>query len=231
MDITLITGANKGIGYEAARGLKKLGHTVLVGARDEERGRGAAEELGAHFVRIDVTDEASIAAAAKRIEAEFGRLDVLVNNAGVSLERVAPSESSVGRMRELYEVNVFGVVAVTNAMLPLLRRSTAARIVNLSSELGSFGLLGDPGWWGYSTNLLAYNSAKAAVNAITLAYAKELTGMRVNAINPGYCATDLNGHQGFRTAEQGAAVAVAAATLPADGVTGAFFGDEGPLPW
>ncbi|RFU39542.1 SDR family oxidoreductase [Actinomadura logoneensis] len=235
MRISLITGANKGIGFETAR---RIGGTVLVGARDEERGRAAEralrdEGVEARFVRIDVTDETSVRSAAAWIDGEYGRLDALVNNAGVSLTRAAPSDTSAELLRRTYEPNVFGVVTVTNAMLPLLRRSPAGRVVNVSSELGSLALNTDPASPFREVNLLAYNSSKAAVNMITVCYAKELadTGIKVNAVNPGYCATDMNGHQGVRTAAQGAAPAVWAATLGEDGPTGAFFSDDGPHPW
>ncbi|MFI9590439.1 SDR family oxidoreductase [Nonomuraea sp. NPDC052265] len=229
----LITGANKGIGHEIARLLSERGITAIVGARDEERGRAAAGRLGLPYVRIDVTDEASVAAAAKWIEAEYGSLDILVNNAGVAGGVGVPSAGDAQAFRDVYETNVFGVVTVTNAMLPLLRRSPAGRIVNMSSELGSISLALMPGSPYWDANFAAYNSSKTALNMITVCYAKELmdTPIKVNAANPGYCATDLNGHTGFRTAEQGAAVAVRLATLDADGPTGAYLEDAGPIGW
>ncbi|WP_026416943.1 SDR family oxidoreductase [Actinomadura oligospora] len=238
--IALVTGANKGIGFEVARMLGREGMTVLVGARSEERGEKAAAELtgdglDARFVRLDVTDDETIEAAAKWIETEFGRLDVLVNNAGIAPAEasVSPSELAVAALRMTYETNVFGVVAVTNAMLPLLRRADAARIVNVSSELGSITLLSDPDGVYYPFNLLAYNSSKTALNGITLSYAKELadTGIKVNAANPGYTATDLNAHTGFQTVEQGAGFVVPLALLPEDGPSGGFFTGTEPLPW
>ncbi|GGP15221.1 SDR family oxidoreductase [Nonomuraea glycinis] len=231
----LITGANKGIGYETARQLGERGITAIVGARDEERGRAAAERLGQPYVRLDVTDEASVQAAAKWIGEEYGSLDILVNNAGIVAppHDLAPSATTAAIMRQTFEVNVFGVVTVTHAMLPLLRRAPAARIVNMSTELGSLTAALDPDNQFYALNMLAYNSSKSALNMLTVSYAKELwdTPIRVNVIDPGFCATDLNAHTGFRTAEQGAAVAVRLATLDADGPTGAFFQEEGPLPW
>jgi NAD(P)-dependent dehydrogenase (short-subunit alcohol dehydrogenase family) len=238
-NIALITGANKGIGFEIAR---QLGGTVLIGARSEERGAAAAEALraqgvDAHAVRIDVTDEATIEAAAKWIDVTYGRLDVLVNNAGIIARSATdyrpPSETPVASVRETYETNVFGVMAVTNAMLPLLRRSEGGRIVNMSSELGSLAASADPSSPFYSTNLLPYNTSKTALNGITIAYAKELrdTLIKVNAVTPGYCATDLNGHSGPRSAEQGAVIAVRMATVGADGPTGGFFDDDGPVAW
>jgi NAD(P)-dependent dehydrogenase (short-subunit alcohol dehydrogenase family) len=233
--IALITGANKGIGYETARLLAAQGVTTIVGARDEERGRAAAARLGQPYVRLDVTDEHGVAAAAKWIEQEYGALDILVNNAGVAgdLGRAAPSATPARELREVYETNVFGVVTVTNAMLPLLRRSPAGRVVNMSSELGSLTMATDPASPFADVVLLAYNSSKSALNMITVLYAKELadTPIKVNAANPGYCATDLNAHSGFRTAEQGAAIAVRLATLGEDGPTGAYLQDDGVIPW
>jgi NAD(P)-dependent dehydrogenase (short-subunit alcohol dehydrogenase family) len=235
MNITLITGANKGIGLETAR---RIGGTVLVGARHTARGTEAAatltgEGVDARFVRVDVTDAGSVADAAKWIDAEFGRLDVLVNNAGISPASAygAPSEVALDGVRETFETNVFGVITVTNAMLPLLRRSPAGRIVNVSSELGSLGLALDQGQPFYPFNLIAYNSSKTALNAVTVAYAKELldTPIKVNAVNPGYCATDLNAHSGYRTPAEGAAVVIGAAGLPADGPTGSFLTDDQAL--
>ncbi|MEU4303866.1 SDR family NAD(P)-dependent oxidoreductase [Kitasatospora aureofaciens] len=213
---------------------------MLIGARSAERGEAAAEELrgeGAdvRFVLLDVTDEISVRAAAQHIDATFGRLDILVNNAGIAAGPQAPSEVSAATVRQVYETNVFGVIAVTHAMLPLLRRSAAARIVNMSSELGSLAHMADPGspWSAYTSILLPYCSSKSALNAITVLYANELRGegILVNAVSPGYCATDLNRHSGIRTAEEGAAVAVDLATVGEDGPTGAFLTEDGPIPW
>ncbi|MEU7834477.1 MULTISPECIES: SDR family oxidoreductase [unclassified Nonomuraea] len=231
----LITGANKGIGFEIARLLGERGVTAIVGARDEERGRAAAERIGQPYVRLDVTDADSVQAAAKWIEQEYGKLDILVNNAGVMVwtEDPRPSAISADELRQVYETNVFGVVTVTNAMLPLLRQAEAARIVNMSSELGSLSMVMDPDSRLWERNLMAYNSSKSALNMITVSYAKELwdTSIKVNAVTPGYCATDLNGHTGPRTPEQGATIAVRMATLDADGPTGAFLDEDGPLTW
>lgn len=237
--IALVTGANKGIGYETARQLGAEGVTVLLGARDPGRGEAAAAALRAEGatvepVRLDVTDPATIEAVAKWVEERYGRLDVLVNNAGIVVEwGDGPAELPLAKLRQTYETNVFGVVAVTNAMLPLLRRSPAPRIVNVSSSLGSLTLAGTPGSPHAQRPLLAYNSSKSALNGVTLQYANALrdTSIKVNAANPGYCATDLNGHSGHLTAAQGAAVAVRLARLPADGPTGGFFEDGGPVPW
>ncbi|WP_188187748.1 SDR family oxidoreductase [Nonomuraea sp. SYSU D8015] len=233
--IALITGANKGIGYEIARLLAGQGVTAIVGARDEQRGRAAAERLGQPYVRLDVTDEDGVAAAAKWIEQEYGRLDILVNNAAIAGDpaQAVPSATPARALRDLYETNVFGVVTVTNAMLPLLRTSPAGRIVNMSSELGSLSMAAGADSPFAEATFLAYNSSKSALNMITVLYARELkdTPIKVNAANPGYCATDLNGHTGFRTAEQGAAIAVKLATLDEDGPTGAYLQDDGVLPW
>jgi NAD(P)-dependent dehydrogenase (short-subunit alcohol dehydrogenase family) len=248
--IALITGANKGIGYETARLLSARGATVLVSARDEARGRAAERSLReggaeARLVQLDVTDEKSVQRAAERIDGEYGRLDVLVNNAGIAKADGdwSPSATTLATLREVYETNVFGVVAVTNAMLPLLRRAEAARIVNVSSEVGSISSITDPDSPLWQLTSVPYPSSKTALNMVTAMYAKELrdTPIKVNAANPGYCATDLNGRQGFRTAEQGARVSVHLATLPPDGPTGVLWGylwtadgdDEayGVLPW
>jgi NAD(P)-dependent dehydrogenase (short-subunit alcohol dehydrogenase family) len=230
--IALITGANKGIGLETARQLGAQGMTVLAGARDEARGRAAeaalrAEDTDAHYVALDVTDPASARQAAEWIGSRYGRLDVLVNNAGITEGGGPPSATALDAMREVFETNVFGVIAVTNAMLPLLRRSAGARIVNVSSELGSVTFMSDrssPVWRIPAS--LAYPVSKSALNMVTAMYAKELadTPVKVNAANPGYCATDLNARSGFRTAAEGASVSVHLATLPGDGPTGALWG-------
>ncbi|MCF6472028.1 SDR family oxidoreductase [Nonomuraea sp. MG754425] len=233
--IALITGANKGIGFEIARLLAEQGCTAIVGARDEERGRAAAERLGQPYTQVDVTDEQSVSGAAKWIDDTYGRLDILVNNAGITGDPAGfpPSAATAAHLRAVYETNVFGVVTVTNAMLPLLRRSPAGRIVNMSSELGSLAMALEPDSPFREFNAVTYNSSKTALNMVTLCYAKELEGtpIKVNAANPGYCATDLNQHQGFRTAAQGAAVAVRLAMLDADGPTGAYLEDAGVVRW
>jgi NAD(P)-dependent dehydrogenase (short-subunit alcohol dehydrogenase family) len=236
--IAVVTGANKGIGLEIARQLARQGITVFIGARDEERGRAAAEKLQAEGLdarplRLDVTDDASVAAAAAFVEQSAGHLDVLVNNAGIAIDDGPPSRVSIDVLRRTYETNVFGIVRTTQAMLPLLRRSAAGRIVNLSSGLGSLTRNSDPKWDYASVKYLAYNSSKTAVNAITVQFAYELrdTAIKVNAADPGYVATDMNRNQGVRSVEQGAATPVRLAMLPADGPTGGYFNDDGPLPW
>jgi NAD(P)-dependent dehydrogenase (short-subunit alcohol dehydrogenase family) len=250
--VALITGANKGIGYEVAHQLGVQGMTVLVGARDPRRGteaEAALRALGvdAHHVALDVTDDESIAQAAKHIEEEYGRLDVLVNNAAITGGSwgEGPSQTALSTLRQVYETNVFGVVAVTNAMLPLLRRAPAGRIVNVSSEVGSINATLDPEGPLWHMVGIPYTSSKTALNMITAQYAKELwaTPIKVNAANPGYCATDLNNNSGFRTPAQGAEAIVHLATLPGDGPTGSFYGhlwtqeggledaSYGDLPW
>jgi len=247
--IALITGANKGIGLETARQLGARGVTVLAGARDEARGLEAERALRdggaeARFVRLDVTDPKSAQEAAGWVDHHFGRLDILVNNAGIARAGGPPSQTDLDAMREVYETNVFGVVIVTNAMLPLLRRAPAARIVNVSSEVGSITSMTDPASpLAQMPASLAYPSSKSALNMITALYAKELrdTPVKVNAANPGYTATDLNRHNGFRSAAEGAEASVHLATLDADDPSGILWGHlwtaegasdaYGPLPW
>ena len=239
--IALITGANKGIGFEIARQLGAQGINVLVGTRDQTRGDEAArrlqsEGIDASAIHLDVTDQVTINRAASFIDETYGKLDILVNNAGISLRegRVPPSELDIEVYRKTYETNVFGVFAVTKAMLPLLRRSNGGRIVNLSSPVGSLALNSDPAsFYAQMPPLLAYCSSKTAVNAITVFFANELrqTTIKVNAVSPGYVATDLNDHAGFLTPQQGATLPVAFATLPADGPTGGFFEGDGVVPW
>jgi NAD(P)-dependent dehydrogenase (short-subunit alcohol dehydrogenase family) len=237
--IAFVTGANKGIGFEIARQLGEQGILVLVGARDEVRGKQAAESLAgrgiaAEPVRIDVRDAACVADAAMQIEQSYGRLDILVNNAGIAGGFTgSPSAATADDLREVYETNVFGVVSVTNAMLPLLRRSPAGRIVNLSSHLGSLTLNSDPDSPFARLNMIAYQSSKTALNAITVAYAKELRGtpVKVNAANPGVVATDINHHQGRRTPAEGAVIAVRLALLDDAGPSGACLSQDGVVPW
>jgi NAD(P)-dependent dehydrogenase (short-subunit alcohol dehydrogenase family) len=234
----LVTGANKGIGYEIAAGLGALGWKVGVGARDPQRRDAAVEKLraggaDAFGVPLDVTDDASVAAAARLFEDEIGRLDVLVNNAGVT--GGMPQEPTLvapETVRTAVETNVIGVIRVTNALLPLLRRSSSPRIVNMSSRVGSLTLQTTPG--GETGPIsAAYSASKTFLNAVTVQYAKELqdTNILINAGCPGFTATDLNGFRGVRTPEQGAAIAIHLATLPDDGPSGGFFEDAGVVPW
>jgi NAD(P)-dependent dehydrogenase (short-subunit alcohol dehydrogenase family) len=239
--ITLVTGANKGIGREIAAQLAALGHTVVIGARDAELGEKAAAELRATgadvtCVVLDVTDPAS---AADAVEARHGRLDALVNNAGVSrppggdLSGQRPSSADLDVIRHIFDTNFFGVITVTNALLPLLRRSTAPRIVNVSSGAGSLATMSDPELGADHPISAGYAPSKTALTALTIQYARDLRpdGILVNAVCPGYCATDLNNHSGHRTPAQGAVAAVRMATIPADGPTGTFTDDQGPMPW
>jgi len=232
--IALVTGANKGIGYRIVEQLAERGMTVLLGGRDQKRREAAAVELGVEPVALDVTDPASVAAAAAHVRTAFGRLDVLVNNAGIAgTGAVPPSDTTVEAVREVFDTNVYGAIRVTNAMLPLLLRSPAPRIVNVSSMVGSLAVQSDPaGRLSVIPPTVAYPMSKTALNAVTVQYARELAGrVLVNAADPGYCATDLNDHRGWRSAAEGAAIAVRLATLDADGPTGGFFNDDGPLPW
>lgn len=235
----LITGANKGIGLETAKQLGAKGFAILLGTRNEEKGKEAAaalanEGVDARYIRLDVTSQETIEAAAGQIEEQFGTLDVLINNAGVSLEKgVPPSRLELNVLRETFETNFFGMFAVTRAMLPLLTKSPAGRIVNLSSGLGSLTISSDPESEFARFNLLAYSSSKTAVNALTVSLAKEFkdSPLKINAADPGYTATDLNRHSGYRTAEQAAGIVVRLATLPDDGPTGGFFDENGKVPW
>jgi NAD(P)-dependent dehydrogenase (short-subunit alcohol dehydrogenase family) len=240
--IALVTGANKGIGRAIAEQLAQLGMMVLMGSRDPGRGAEAAEALrgagyDAYAIALDVTAPDTIRAAAKTIEEQYGRLDVLVNNAGVSGDSrlLTPSEADVDLVRDVFEVNFFGVIAVTNAMLPLIRHSGAGRIVNVSSHVGSLAAMTDPEH--YLSRLhgqAAYPPSKTALNSLTVQYAKELkpAGILINAVAPGGCATDFTkGMPVTRTAAEGAVIAVKLATLGPDGPTGGYFDDNGQVRW
>jgi NAD(P)-dependent dehydrogenase (short-subunit alcohol dehydrogenase family) len=228
---TLITGANKGLGRETARRLLAEGHNVWVGARDGALGEQAARELGGRFVQLDVTDQGSVEAAAAKIGAESGALDVLVNNAGIAGERVAVPETTVEQLRQVYETNVFGLVRVIQAFAPLLLRSPSPVVVNVSSGMGSLAVTTDPERLESSIVGLAYPSSKTAVNMLTSQYAKAYPQMRINAVDPGYTATDLNQHRGVKTVEEGAQAIVWAASLGPEGPTGGFFDAAGAVPW
>jgi NAD(P)-dependent dehydrogenase (short-subunit alcohol dehydrogenase family) len=235
----LITGANKSIGFETARQLGVAGYSIWLGSRDLARGKDAAavltaEGIDVRAIEIDVTDEASVRAAAARIEAEDGKLDVLINNAGISgREMTTPSQQSIDDIRMVYETNVFAPVRVTQAFLPLLKKSGTANVVMVSSGLGSKGWLSDPRNEFFGVNYLGYNSSKSALNAVALSFAKELaaSGIKVNAADPGFTATDFNGHSGYRTVEQAAKSVAFLATLDKDGPTGGFFFDGESVPW
>ncbi len=244
----LVTGANQGIGLQIAKDLVAHGFTVLVGSRNLERGEAAAREIGpeALALQLDVTDQASIAAAAERISKELGRLDVLINNAAISNTRrlpgmsveeysksTRPSNVSLDEIRAVFETNVFGVVAITQAMLPLLREAPAARIVNVSSGAGSLTRNSDPAFPYRSIFGPVYPASKTALNAMTLAMAIELesTGIKVNACSPGFIKTNLNNYAGTGTLEEGAREPVRLALLGPDGPTGTFSRTGGVIPW
>ena len=254
MLVALVTGANKGIGKAAARELAKQGYKVWLGARDAARGTEAADELKAEgfdvsAIELDVTNQSTVKAAVAKLGSEVDHLDVLVNNAGISNEvtatfgvTVPPSELSEEKLREIYEVNFFGPVFIIQAFLPMLRKAPAARIVNVSSNLGSFGLTTAPDSPIKMINTLGYKSSKAALNMATVIFARELEGtaIKVNSANPGLVATDLTGRgngekfagrPGFQTTAEGARILVKLATLPEDGPSGGFFGHEATLPW
>jgi NAD(P)-dependent dehydrogenase (short-subunit alcohol dehydrogenase family) len=247
--VALVTGANQGIGLQIAKDLVAHGFTVLVGSRNLERGEAAAEAVGpgAHALQLDVTDQTSIVAAAERVRNEFGRLDVLVNNAAISntskragqsveeySKSTRPSNVSLDEVRAVWETNVFGVLAVTQAMLPFLRQAPAARVVNVSSGVGSLTQNADPSFPYRAIFGPVYPASKTALNAITLAMAIELesTGIKVNAVTPGFTKTNLNGYQGTEPVEAGAREAVRVALLGADGPTGTFTRWENEIvPW
>jgi NAD(P)-dependent dehydrogenase (short-subunit alcohol dehydrogenase family) len=246
--VALVTGANQGIGLQIAKDLMAQGFTLLVGSRNLERGEAAAREVGpdARAVQLDVTDQASIAAAAERVRSELGRLDVLVNNAAISNTRLRPGESveeyskatrpsnvSLDEVRAVWETNVFGVLAVTQAMLPLLRKAPAARIVNVSSGVGSLTRNSDPAFPWRSIFGPVYPASKTALNAMTVAMAIELesTGIKVNAACPGFTKTNLNNYAGTQTVQEGAREPVRLALLGPDGPTGTFSNTAGPIAW
>ncbi len=234
--VALITGANKGIGFETARQLGPLGITILIGSREQQRGQTAVdalrgEAIDARLVLLDVADHQSIDRAAADVERQFGKLDILVNNAGILLERIPPSECRIENLRKTLETNVVGLFAVTKAFLPLLRKSPSARIVNVSSALGSLATMGDPR--KLQNEFLAYSSSKAAVNMMTVVLARELAGtkIKVNAAAPGYTATAMNNFSGTQTVAEGAIASVKLATLPEDGPTGSFLDKNGLVAW
>jgi NAD(P)-dependent dehydrogenase (short-subunit alcohol dehydrogenase family) len=237
--IALVTGANKGIGYEIARGLAKHGMTVVLGCRDLERGKIAAERLEADGhtavpMLLDVTRPETIRRAAEEIDSSYQKLDVLVNNAGIARDfGLKPSQTDLDSVRKVYETNVFGVIAVTQAMLPLILRSPAGRIVNVSSHLGSLCHTSDPNHPMSKFLSVGYSTSKSALDAVTVQFANELrdTPVKVNAICPGYVATDLNNNSGPRTPEQGARIAIEMALIPDDGPTGGYFDEDGRVPW
>jgi NAD(P)-dependent dehydrogenase (short-subunit alcohol dehydrogenase family) len=235
MTTTLITGANKGLGYETARRLVAAGHTVYIGARNPDRGRAAAERLGARFVELDVTDEPSVTAAAKQIQTDGG-LDVLINNAGIEGRTpdggfVLPKDTTAETVQNLFDTNVFGVVRVIHAFLPLLERSAAPVIVNISSGLSLTRELVNPDAVSHFYPALSYPASKAALNMITVQYAKAYPGIRINAVEPGYTKTALNYNTGTQTVEEGAEIIIRMAQVSPDGPSGGFFDVNGSIAW
>jgi NAD(P)-dependent dehydrogenase (short-subunit alcohol dehydrogenase family) len=237
--IALVTGANKGIGFEVTRQLAASGCTVLLGARNKTLGGEAVARLkleggDVRFLALDLLDPATIASAAKEIDADFGRLDILVNNAGIADPGDgSPGSSSLDAIERTLRVNFMGSVAVTQAMLPLLRKSPSARIVNVSSGLGSLTQNGDSAWPHADVKFLGYSASKAALNMLTVQLAYELrdTAIKVNSADPGYTATDLNGHRGTQTIPEGSAETIRLALLPDDGPTGTYSDRNGIVPW
>jgi len=237
--IALVTGANKGIGFEVARQVAASGCIVLLGARNQALGEEAAatlraESLDVRYLAIDLDDRATIAAAAQSIARDFGRLDILVNNAGmVHPNDGSPGTAALEAIERALHVNFVGTVAVTQAMLPLLRNAPSARIVNVSSNLGSLTRNTDPQFAESAIKYFGYSASKAALNMLTVQLAWELRGtaIKVNSAAPGYTATDLNSHRGTQTIPQGAAEVVRLALLPDDGPTGAYSSRSGTVPW
>jgi NAD(P)-dependent dehydrogenase (short-subunit alcohol dehydrogenase family) len=229
--ITFITGANKGLGFETARRLIELGQTVIICARDAARGQAAADRLGARFVPIDVTDDGSVQRAVADVESHEGRIDTLINNAGIIGARVAASELTGDDARLVFETNVISIVRVTSAFLPLLKRSDSPAVINVSSGMGSFALTHDPSRVESTIASPLYPASKSAVTMITAQYAKSIPEVRFNAADPGYTATDLNGHSGHQTVTEGTDAIVALATEDASAGTGRFLDRVGPVAW
>ena len=230
MTTTLITGANKGLGYETARRLIEAGHTVWMGARDETRGRQSADALGGQFVHLDVTSDESVAAAAKTIAAAGG-LDVLINNAGITGSHSPAAELTGQDALTVYDTNVVSIVRTIGAFAPILAGSSAPTVVNVTSGLGSFALVHDPERIESTVNAPLYTSSKSAVTMLTVQYARALPQMRINAVDPGYTATDLNGHSGPQTVQEGTDAIVDLATRNGEGPTGTFIDRTGVAPF
>ncbi|AXH36562.1 SDR family NAD(P)-dependent oxidoreductase [Humibacter sp. BT305] len=230
MTTTLITGGNRGLGYEVARRLIAAGQNVWISARDSISGREAAERLGARYVRLNVTDDASVEEAAATIRDQVGHLDILINNAGILGEVAAPDVMTADQLRDVYETNVFGVVRVTRAFLPLLREGTDPSVINVTSGMGSFTLTQDPNRVESQYVLAAYGSSKSAVTMLTTQYAKTIPEVRFNAVDPGQTATDFTGNVG-QTVVEGAEAAVRIATMGSATPTGTVTDKDGTLPW
>ena len=231
MTTTFITGANKGLGYETARRVKQLGQAVIIGARDRERGKTAADALGCRFVEIDVADDQSVMAAAANVEQHEGLVDVLINNAGIVGSLGEPSDLTGAEMLQVLNVNLVGVVRTTTAFLPLLRRSADAVIINVGRAVGSLAATHDPSRPEFHVIAPAYASSKAALIMLTTQYAKALKDIRINAADPGYTATDLNGHSGPQTVTEGTDAIVALATEGLGHGSGRFVDRHGEIVW
>lgn len=231
--IALVTGATQGLGTQTVRRLAALGWTVWLGARDVAQGTELADQIegDVRAVQLDVTDDASVDAAVRTIDEQGGRLDVLVNNAGVAGGMLPPRDTTATDFLRVYGVNVLGPVRTTHAFLPLLDRSAQPRIVMVSSGMGSLGITTDPERFESTLHGLVYPSSKTALNMITSQYAKALSRYQVNAVDPGYTGTALNGFRGTQTVQEGTDAVVAAATFPPDGPTGTFTDRAGVVPW
>lgn len=237
-NIALVTGANKGLGFATAQLLGHLDHTVIIGARDSERGKQAElslknEGIDVKFVLLDVRNAEHIGRAVAEIENRFGRLDVLINNAGIGIQHGIPSEMNMSELKDTMDTNFFGPFAVTKAFLPLLRNSQSGRIVNISSSLASLFYLPDTQWYLFENDATAYAISKSALNSLTVLFAKELrnTSIKINSVDPGYVITDLTKNMGLKTPQEAAKLVVRYATLPEDGPSGGFFDEDGSKPW
>ena len=228
---TLITGGNKGLGHETARRLKEQGHRVVIGARDADKGRQAAEELGVEWVQLDVASDASVAAAATEVAERLGGLDVLINNAGITGPQVAIDEVDGTVLSNVLDTNTIAAARTTHAFLPLLRRSANPVIVNVSSGLGSFAVRADESRIETRSPRSPTPRSKAALNMLTSVYAQFLPEVRINVVDPGYTATDLNGHSGPQSVTEGTDAVVAMATVGPDGPTGTFTDRHGEVSW
>ena len=233
MRVALITGGNKGLGYETARQLKEQGYKVYIGSRDTARGAQAAEALDVTSIQLDVTDEDSIKQAEEAIQGEEGRLDILINNSGISGSMKPPEAITAEVMQQVYDTNVFGIVRMMHHFVPLLEQSSQPVVVNVSSGLGSFGMVTNPDTEEYQVNSLAYCSSKSAVTMLTVQYAKRLTHMQINAADPGSTNTDLVGDfsNQAKPATEGVVPIVKLATIDKEGPTGTFINADGPMPW
>ncbi|WP_432718012.1 SDR family NAD(P)-dependent oxidoreductase [Staphylococcus equorum] len=233
MRVTLITGGNKGLGYETARRLKERGHKIYIGSRSEERGEKAAKKLNVDHIQLDVTDEKSVKNAAQALLEKEGKVDVLINNAGVSNVFKSPKDTTAEDIEQLYNTNVFGVVRMMNHFIPLLEKSKQPVVVNVSSGLGSFGMVSNLNKEESKVNALAYSSSKSAVTMLTVQYAKALVDMQINAADPGSTNTDLVGDfsNNAKSVKKGTDAIVELATIDENGPTGTFINNEGTMPW